>query len=108
MPDFTAAHVQATRAKNDLFAAMQGANGTEYHQLSLNYVTATRAEAEARAREIAGLTKPKTDYAEVTLQSATAGLKSELDDIEAATETISTITGAVNAILGALLLFAII
>ncbi len=108
MANMSEARVQATRAKNAIFAALPGCSASEYLNLSTDYVNATEAESTAHVREVAATLNPKTASADATLKAATKTLKGELDEFEANAREITKITGAIDALLGAILLFALV
>lgn len=108
MPTMGDARVQARRAKDAIFAALPGCSPAEYLNLANDYVNATKAESSAHVREVAAVLNPKTASAEATLKAATKTLKQELDQVEAETRAITQVSGAIDAILGAILLFSLL
>lgn len=108
MQTMSDARVQARRAKDVIFADLPGCSPAEYLNLATAYMNATEAESSAHVREVAMVLHPKTTNAETTLKSATKTLKQELDQVESNTRTITQVTGALDAILGAILLFSLV
>ena len=108
MAAMSQARAQATRAKNAIFAALPGCSDAEYLNLSTDYVNATKAESMAHVRELASILNPTMATAEATLKEATKTLKGALDDFDANARAITKMTGAIDALLGAILLFALV
>jgi|GEM_PF-6472210 hypothetical protein len=108
MKSMSDARVQASRAKDAIFEALPGCSPEQYLNLATDYINASEAESSAHVREVAETLNPKTAKAESTLKAATKTLKDEIDEIEAETREVTKVTGAIDALLGAILLFALV
>ena len=107
MTEMTEARVQAGRAKGAILAELPTCPPAKYRMLAQDFMDASEAESLAHVREVAYVLHPKTPSAAVTLKDATAALRGELDAYEAKMHEITNLTGAIDAVLGAVLLFAL-